>query len=55
MITFIKATGCRRAEVLRLRKEDIREKRDSSVLACYEYEYVDAAGIDCMDIFIAIE
>ena len=29
MITFIKATGCRRAEVLRLRKEDFRERVDS--------------------------
>lgn len=33
----------------------IREKRDLSTLACYEYEYIDDAGINCMDIFIAIE
>lgn len=29
MITLIKATGCRRAEILRLRKTDFREKTDS--------------------------
>ena len=31
----------------------IKARRDSSVLSCYEY--VDNVGINCMDIFIAIE
>ena len=44
-----------KALLTHMKTNGIREKRDSSTLACYEYEYVDDTGINCMDIFIAIE
>ena len=52
---FVLIPNAYKALLTHMKTNGIREKRDSSVLACYEYEYVDAAGIDCMDIFIAIE
>lgn len=52
---FVLIPNAYKALLTHMKTNGIREKRDSSVLACYEYEYVDAAGIECMDIFIAIE
>lgn len=52
---FVLIPNAYKALFTHMKTNGIREKRDSSVLACYEYEYVDAAGIDRMDIFIAIE
>ena len=52
---FVVIPNAYKALLTHMKTNGIREKRDSSVLACYEYEYVDAVGINCMDIFIAIE
>lgn len=52
---FVIIPNAYKALLTHMQTNGIAKKRDSSVLACYEYEYVDAAGMDCMDIFIAIE
>ena len=52
---FVVIPNAYKALLTHMKTNGIREKRDSSTLACYEYEYVDDTGINCMDIFIAIE
>ena len=52
---FVVIPNAYKALLTHMKTNGIREKRDSSTLTCYEYEYVDDTGINCMDIFIAIE
>ena len=52
---FVIIPNAYKALLTHMKTNGLTGKRDSSVLACYEYEYVDAAGTSCMDIFIAIE
>ncbi len=51
---FVVIPNAYKALLTHMKTNCIKEKKDSSVLACYEYEYIDD-GIHCMDIFIAIE
>ena len=52
---FVVIPNAYKALLTHMKTNGIKEKRDSSVLSCYEYEYVDDDGVACMDIFIAIE
>ena len=52
---FVVIPNAYKALLTHMKANGMKEKRDSSILSCYEYEYVDDAGTNCMDIFIAIE
>lgn len=52
---FVSIPNAYKALLTHMTINGIKEKRDSSVLACYEHEYFDDNDIKCMDIFIAVE
>lgn len=52
---FVSIPNAYKALLTHMTINGIKEKRDSSVLACYEHEYFNDNGIKFMDIFIAIE
>lgn len=52
---FVVIPNAYKALMMHIAINGIKDKRDSSVICCFEKEYCDADGVDCMDVYIAIE